>query len=34
VSFGPTGQGLTSSVLHDAEGPFGTMAQVLTVRPA
>jgi hypothetical protein len=33
VSFGPTGQGLTSSVLHDAEGPFGTMAQVLTVRP-
>lgn len=34
VSFGPTGQGLTSSVLHDAEGPFGTMAQVLTVRPS
>jgi hypothetical protein len=33
VSFGPTGQGLTSSVLHDAVGPFGTMAQVLTVRP-
>jgi hypothetical protein len=32
VSFGPTGQGLTSSVLHDAEGPFGTMAQVLTIR--
>jgi hypothetical protein len=34
VSFGPSGQGLTSSVLHDGEGPFGTMAQVLTVRPA
>ncbi|MEP9382594.1 thioesterase family protein [Nocardioides sp. KR10-350] len=33
VSFGPGGIGLTSSVLHDAEGPFGTSAQVLTVRP-
>ena len=33
VSFGPTGQGVTSSVLHDADGPFGTLAQVLTVRP-
>ena len=33
VSFGPTGQGLTSSVLHDADGPFGTLAQILTVRP-
>jgi hypothetical protein len=33
VSFGPTGQGLTSSVLHDLAGPFGTMAQALTVRP-
>ena len=33
VSFGPTGQGLTSSVLHDADGPFGTLAQLLTVRP-
>lgn len=34
VSFGPTGRGLTSSVLHDVEGPFGTLAQSLTVRPA
>ena len=33
VSFGPDGLGLTSSVLHDARGPFGTMSQILTVRP-
>jgi hypothetical protein len=33
VSFGPTGLGLTSSVLHDSDGPIGTMAQVLTLRP-
>lgn len=33
VSFGPDGQGLTSSVLHDQDGPVGTVAQVLTVRP-
>ncbi|NYG53909.1 acyl-CoA thioesterase domain-containing protein [Nocardioides perillae] len=33
VSFGPDGVGVTSSVLHDADGPFGTLAQVLTVRP-
>lgn len=33
VSFGAGGIGLTSSVLHDESGPFGTMAQVLTVRP-
>ena len=33
VSFGPTGLGLTSSLLHDVAGPFGTMAQSLTVRP-
>lgn len=33
VSFGAAGTGLTSTVLHDAEGPFGTMAQILTVRP-
>ena len=33
VSFGPTGLGLTSSVLHDLDGPFGTSAQILTVRP-
>jgi len=34
VTFGGTGVGLTSSVLHDVDGPFGTSAQVLTVRPA
>lgn len=33
VSFGPTGLGVTSSVLHDHDGPFGTLAQALTVRP-
>ncbi len=33
VSFGPSGHGLTSSVLHDERGPFGTVAQSLTVRP-
>lgn len=33
VSFGPTGVGVTSSVLHDVEGPVGTLAQQLTVRP-
>jgi hypothetical protein len=33
VTFGPTGQGLTSSVLHDETGPIGTLAQILTVRP-
>ncbi|MDT9594117.1 thioesterase family protein [Nocardioides zeae] len=33
VSFGGDGLGLTSSVLHDADGPVGTSAQVLTVRP-
>ncbi len=33
VSFGPTGLGLTSSVLHDVHGPIGTLAQSLTVRP-
>ena len=33
VSFGPDGAGLTSSVLHDTDGPFGTMSQILTVRP-
>lgn len=33
VSFGPTGHGLTSSVLHDEDGPFGGLAQSLTVRP-
>jgi hypothetical protein len=33
VSFGPDGRGLTSSVLHDVDGPLGTLAQSLTVRP-
>ena len=33
VSFGPAGHGLTSTVLHDAVGPLGTVAQILTVRP-
>jgi hypothetical protein len=33
VSFGATGLGLTSTVLHDLDGPIGTVAQTLTVRP-
>jgi hypothetical protein len=33
VSFGAAGLGLTSSVVHDADGPVGTLAQALTVRP-
>jgi hypothetical protein len=33
VSFGPTGLGLTSSVVHDVHGPVGTLNQSLTVRP-
>jgi hypothetical protein len=33
ASFGPRGAGLTHSVLHDDRGPFGTLAQTLTVRP-
>jgi Acyl-CoA thioesterase C-terminal domain/Acyl-CoA thioesterase N-terminal domain len=33
VSFGAGGLGLTSSTVHDAGGPVGTVAQVLTVRP-
>ncbi|HST48504.1 thioesterase family protein [Jatrophihabitans sp.] len=33
VSFSADGIGVTSSVLHDRNGPVGTMAQVLTVRP-
>ena len=33
VSFGPGGVGLTASVLHDQDGPVGTSAQLLTVRP-
>jgi hypothetical protein len=34
VMFGPTGQGLTSSALHDIAGPVGRSEQILTLRPA
>lgn len=34
VSFGPLGTGVTSSVLHDVDGPIGVSSQILTVRPA
>lgn len=34
VSFGESGVGLTHSILHDARGPLGSLAQILTVRPA
>ena len=34
VSFGADGIGLTSSVLHDATGPFGRAEQILTLRRA
>lgn len=33
VAFGPSGQGLTSTVLHDVDGPVGHAQQILTVRP-
>ncbi|MEU4052098.1 thioesterase family protein [Streptomyces olivaceus] len=33
VVFGPTGQGITSTVLHDVDGPVGHAQQLLTVRP-
>ncbi|MDN5893016.1 MAG: thioesterase family protein [Nocardioides sp.] len=33
VMFGSSGQGLTSSVLHDADGPVGRVEQSLTIRP-
>jgi len=33
VTFGATGQGLTSTVLHDVNGPVGTAQQILTIRP-
>ncbi|WP_353947322.1 thioesterase family protein [Streptomyces sp. HUAS MG91] len=33
VVFGPTGQGVTSTVLHDIDGPVGHAQQMLTVRP-
>lgn len=32
VVFGPAGHGLTSTVLHDVQGPVGEAAQTLTVR--
>lgn len=32
VSFGPTGMGLTHTVLHDEKGPVGVMTQSLTIR--
>ncbi|NBE53670.1 thioesterase family protein [Streptomyces boluensis] len=33
VTFGPTGQGITSTVLHDINGAVGYAQQLLTVRP-
>lgn len=33
VSFGTGGLGVTSTVMHDEQGPVGTIAQTLTVRP-
>ncbi len=33
VTFGRDGVGMTSSRLHDADGPLGTLVQCLTVRP-
>ncbi|WP_067540097.1 thioesterase family protein [Nocardia crassostreae] len=33
VVFGHTGQGLTTTVLHDTRGPIGSAQQILTVRP-
>jgi hypothetical protein len=33
VTFGPTGQGVTSTVLHDEQGAVGFAHQMLTVRP-
>ncbi|HEX8093964.1 thioesterase family protein [Jatrophihabitans sp.] len=33
VTFGPSGIGLTTSVLHDAHGPIGTSSQILSIRP-
>lgn len=34
VTVGSGGLGLTASTLYDGDGPFGTMSQCLTVRPA
>ena len=33
VTFGASGVGVTSSVIHDRIGPVGVMAQALTIRP-
>ncbi|MFI2762367.1 thioesterase family protein [Streptomyces echinatus] len=33
VTFGPSGHGVTSTVLHDTAGPVGHAQQILTVRP-
>lgn len=33
VSFGPDGTGLTETVLHDEQGPLGSLSQTLTLRP-
>lgn len=33
VSFGAGGLGVTSSAIHDQDGPVGTLSQALTVRP-
>ncbi len=33
ASFGPDGTGITQTVLHDEQGPVGTLTQTLTVRP-
>jgi hypothetical protein len=33
VSTGPDGAGLTHSVIHDIDGPVGTIDQIQTVRP-
>lgn len=33
VSIGPSGIGLTHSVIHDLSGPVGVVSQILTVRP-
>jgi hypothetical protein len=34
VTFGADGIGLTTSVIHDEQGPIGTSSQCLTVRPS
>ncbi len=33
VSIGPDGTGITQTMLHDEQGPVGTLTQTLTVRP-